>query len=346
LGGDREGKLLAGFLVLFTAGVLGYYIWAAALPPRRSLHVRERPLTAHDQLFGIDFRSADQGWIVGTHGLILHTADGGWTWHRQFSGTSSALTAVSFSSATNGDVIGSKGILLMTADGGVNWHRKVLPTREHLLDVDMAGPNRAYIVGAFGTFVTTSDGGNTWINQVLQWKHLIPRVVEENGFLQPNLNGVAFVSPNVGWVVGEFGLILHTADGGRSWNTQRYGSDLPQLFGVAFSDPHIGWAIGQQGTVLRTIDGGKNWLAVRTETKRDLYAISLEGAQGVIVGDGVILKTTKLGVDPLQLRSPPGARWFSEVAINHGRATVVGQFGSLFHIDAATGKILGRRGGL
>jgi len=31
------------------------------------------------------------------------------------------------------------------------------------------------------------------------------------------LRGMSWVDPNNGWIVGGFGLILHTKDGGQTW---------------------------------------------------------------------------------------------------------------------------------
>ena len=84
--------------------------------------------------------------------------------------------------------------------------------------------------------------------------------------------------------VGKFGLVLHTEEGGKSWVSQRYGSEFPQLYAVEFLDDRRGWAIGQAGSFLQTRDGGQHWSSVEIETKRDLYDISLEGERGARVG--------------------------------------------------------------
>jgi photosystem II stability/assembly factor-like uncharacterized protein len=77
------------------------------------------------------------------------------------------------------------------------------------------------------------------------------------------------------WVVGHDGIILHSADGGLQWTTQR--EDIPQpfegdefaelpdprkgapLLDVLFLDADNGFAIGAYALMLRTRDGGANW---------------------------------------------------------------------------------------
>ena len=54
---------------------------------------------------------------------------------------------------------------------------------------------------------------------------------------------MSFPDAESGWAVGDSGLVLHTANGGQSWERQDAGtkSDLIQ---VDFSDPDHGWALG------------------------------------------------------------------------------------------------------
>ena len=66
---------------------------------------------------------------------------------------------------------------------------------------------------------------------------------------QNSLFSVAFVSPQVGWAVGDDGTILHTADGGQSWQAQSSGTQN-SLLSVAFVSPQVGWAVGNKGTIL------------------------------------------------------------------------------------------------
>src|SRR5207249_4593082 len=95
----------------------------------------------------------------------------------------------------------------------------------------------------------------------------------------PILYDVKFVDATNGWIVGEFGKIMHTADGGETWHVQEKtlmeGTgifdpiDLPTLYGVSmldtqrgrsFSDQQNGWMVGGYGLIYRTTDGGKTWL--------------------------------------------------------------------------------------
>jgi photosystem II stability/assembly factor-like uncharacterized protein len=97
----------------------------------------------------------------------------------------------------------------------------------------------------------TSDAGATW---------------EELPFPEPTavvLNGVSFVSPTDGWVVGENGVIFVTIDGGDTWAQQISGTTrtLSKVHFISSLEGWItgGWNDGSSYLVLRTTDGGISW---------------------------------------------------------------------------------------
>ena len=155
---------------------------------------------------------------------------------------------------------------------------------------------------------------------------------EVSGKIEPNLNAVHFVTQEIGWVVGEFGLILHTRDGGRTWTSQRGGGKLPQLCAVIFRDEHQGWAVGQQGTLIWTKDGGQHWYPSKIGIDRDLYAVGLEGKHMVTVGDHVSL-TTENGGSAWTRKDFAENAVLTGVAIMSNGVTVVGQGGVIRRVD-------------
>lgn len=61
-----------------------------------------------------------------------------------------------------------------------------------------------------------------------------------------------------GWVVGRGGTLLTTVDGGKTWKKQEPLCSQP-LFDVDFVDENHGWAVGNFGSLAITVDGGKTW---------------------------------------------------------------------------------------
>lgn len=94
------------------------------------------------------------------------------------------------------------------------------------------------------------------------------------------------------WAVGENGTILHSKDGGRSWQ-KRYEGGMGWLNSIYMVDKHLGWAVGNGGTILATNDGGKTWqrqVGAGTGDYRCVYFA--DETRGLIGGGaGVILLT-------------------------------------------------------
>ncbi len=72
------------------------------------------------------------------------------------------------------------------------------------------------------------------------------------------------------WAVGHDGVILHSADAGRTWARQRVDAWNPQsgdpqsgvpLLDVLFLDARHGFAVGAYSLLLETRDGGATWTA-------------------------------------------------------------------------------------
>ena len=109
------------------------------------------------------------------------------------------------------------------------------------------------------------------------------------------LYDVAFAGGNV-WAVGFPGLILHSPDGGETWEAQE-GGGTEALFDVEMLDDSTGWIAGRNGLVLHTSDGGATWSPQETPTDKRLYAIAfLDAKEGWAVGEfATVLRTTDGG---------------------------------------------------
>ena len=64
-----------------------------------------------------------------------------------------------------------------------------------------------------------------------------------------SLYDIAFVDSQTGWAVGDFGTILHTADGGQTWTRENAGN-LPSLYAIDAIDKGHRWGVGEGGIVV------------------------------------------------------------------------------------------------
>ena len=97
------------------------------------------------------------------------------------------------------------------------------------------------------------------ISQTNPWKKLTTQV-------NSTLRTLSFTDSLNGWVAGENGVIIHTTDGGLSWELQN--STLQTFItSIFFSDHLYGWALSVKDVfpfntiILKTNDGGVNWIA-------------------------------------------------------------------------------------
>ena len=115
--------------------------------------------------------------------------------------------------------------------------------------------------------------------------------------LQDNLFGTKAVSPQQAWVVGNFGSIYVTSDGGKTWEPQDSGTKMP-LFGVDFADATHGWIVGQTGIILRTTDGGVSWTPQTSPVpggKHFFNVAAVDRDTAWVVGDWGAIATTSDG---------------------------------------------------
>ena len=91
------------------------------------------------------------------------------------------------------------------------------------------------------------------------------RSSSENGYTWGS--AIDFLDSWNGWMVGQSGSVMITADGGATWRrvqTPLAENERPSLWDVCFVDAEHGWVVGEEGTILHTSDRGANW--VRQET--------------------------------------------------------------------------------
>jgi photosystem II stability/assembly factor-like uncharacterized protein len=228
----------------------------------------DRKIAFTDRFFDVHAFSADRALVVGYGGKVLETVDGGSSWTQIDSGvTDHALYRMSFVDDTHGWVTGQDGLILRTTDGGKSWQRQGSGTDKYLFALAALDRNRAWAVGDRSTITETSDGGKTWRARKIKTGDDLAGGISIAA-ADPVFYDVRFVDSRTGWISGEFGKLLHTTDGGRTWSEQQQvlmGDeffdvlDLPTMFGLSFINGREGVAVGIDARIARTTNGGQNW---------------------------------------------------------------------------------------
>lgn len=156
---------------------------------------------------------------VGPRGLIAVSPDQGRSWAQVVSPVQSDLVAVYFPTPTDGWSVGHDGVVLHSADGGASWTRQLDGRAARLL-----------FTRHYDTAVATDTASTGGAAPLLAAR----KAVEQNykaGASLPWL-GVWFDDALHGFVVGAFGLLIATDDGGKTWTPWLERIDNPDLLSL------------------------------------------------------------------------------------------------------------------
>ena len=108
---------------------------------------------------GFSFPTRNVGILVGLHGQIFRTDDGGANWSQQNSRTRAALRDVYFLDPNVGYIVGDSGTLLHTTNGGDTWNAVNAGTHLNLWSVQFMDRSMGLAVGEGGAILRTTTGG-------------------------------------------------------------------------------------------------------------------------------------------------------------------------------------------
>jgi photosystem II stability/assembly factor-like uncharacterized protein len=298
------------------------------------LPLADQKIYVSDKFFDVAVLSDKRAIVIGYGGKIIETEDGGFTWKQIDGGTDKALYSIDFASDGNtGWIVGQEGLILRTTDAGKHWTRQrtdlwmdplckdpeerqyragdpeATPCQHaYLFAVSVVDANVAHIIGDKSTYTYTTDGGKTWNTRTL--KVASDQEIGEDqilAFEDPVLYDVEFRDAKRGYIVGEFGKIYYTQDGGVSFVEQQESLmdasvvdilDLPTLFDVEFVNDQHGIAAGLDGRIAETHDGGKNWDFVPSNVEEfvdPFYSATIlsDGTRWVVGASGQVVRADR-----------------------------------------------------
>jgi photosystem II stability/assembly factor-like uncharacterized protein len=198
-----------------------------------------------------------------------------------------------------------------------------LASRSLLLGIANTGKH-LIAVGDRGNIVASNDGVN--------WAQVeVP--------VRATLTAVEFVDDTHGWAVGHDATILHSGDGGRTWQLQNFQPELEKpLLDVLFTDAQHGMAIGAYGLFLQTSDGGTSWTEVEAQPVREeelhLNAIvRLKNGEFFLVGETGMMGVSKDGTSWERLSSPYEGSLYGALPRGEKGALVFGLRGNVYETD-------------
>lgn len=222
------------------------------------------PLAERGLLNGLA-RAGERLVAVGQRGHVLYSDDAGRRWQQAQVPASADLVAVHFPAARRGYACGHDGIVLGSRDGGQTWQR--------LLDGRSAGSAMA------AYYTRQADPAH---DAAAKEAARFAAQGAENPWLD-----CWFADEQTGFVVGAFGQVLHTADGGASWTPWLHAIDNPKglhLYAVRGIAGEV-WIAGEQGLLLKLDRAAQRFKAVELPYKGTLFGIV--GHERVLIVHGL-----------------------------------------------------------
>ena len=271
---------------------------------------KQVPSPVASDLVTVRFIDANQGWIVGHDGVILHSSDGGSTWHKQMDGRQAQkLLAEHFGSL---DAKGDPNAKRWLNEIALNYANG---PEQSLLDLWFDDENNGYVVGSFGTVFRTIDGGASWqplmeqvrsdelvhLNAIRRVKGDLYLASERGVVFKLDRTTGRFEPLSTGYKGSFFGLVEHDAqplalgllgnaylysDEGKAWTKVETGLSANVTGAVPLSDGRI-LLLGLDGAASLLDRKGKVPVSVKTDYSKPLTgAIQLSANKALLVGQG------------------------------------------------------------
>lgn len=239
----------------------------------------------------IYFVNSKLGFLVNSMGGIAKSTDGGETWRYLTDPKTYFYSKLLFVGDGLGFMVGEGGSISKTTDSGNSWKTKYADTKLWNTDVSFPTDRVGYVSARHadfgineGSVLKSIDGGANW------------SVILETDF---HVNGVFFLSEEVGFIVGDGGTVHRTTNGGKTWQGVETGADTHLKF-IQFVNNNVGFASGggnRTDLLLKTTDGGASWSTEAEGFWEETYSMFFlnENTGYIGAGYGLLYKTTDGG---------------------------------------------------
>lgn len=215
---------------------------------------------------GVLFGQASPGCPSG----LMRTVTAGQDWSPMATESHGPISAGVFQTTKLGSIVGAKYRMLSLK------HLKSADVQSPPTESDLnlsalclADDNRYWAVGENGTVLRSRTADESW--------EQIPVRLPIGTRLLADYEAIAFASPRAFWIGGgQLGCILHTADGGVTW--QKLTAPSPgAIHALLAIDDKTVLAAGDSGRIWRSSDAGKTWKLTRGSDKTDVLFILAAG---------------------------------------------------------------------
>ena len=215
--------------------------------------------------------------------------------------------------------VGERGHILLSDDRGVSWRQAEVPTRSTLTAVQIVDGQRVFAVTYDDLVLRSDDGGHHWSVQ---------RVLSEPD--RPLLD-LWFADREHGVVIGAYGLVLVTEDGGRTWRRALDNDQGPHANAIAAAPDGTLYIAGEAGSILRSDDRGETWQQLPSPYEGSFFGVLAldDGALLVFGLRGHLFRSEDRGATWQRLPTGTAATLFTGLARAKGSVVLAGLNGVL-----------------
>lgn len=253
-------------------------------------------------------------------------------------------------------MVGEYGRILARNSLLESWQQSKVPVQATLTAVEIVDNDTAWAVGHQGVLLSSSDGGHSWqkrfdgteLSRLLrialrEQRQLLSKQIEQERDedqreeLEMQLDDVSykledltvdsgleipffdllFISEQQGFVIGAYGALLETKNGGKTWEYQGHkvpNPDSYHLNAISIDTRQNLYIVGEAGLVLRSRDLGASWQALDMEYDGSLF--------GVTANDSVVYSYGLRGICLSRLiMAIAGKEWIQALQIIYFRRT-------------------------
>lgn len=263
---------------------------------------------------------------------------------------------------------GIRGHILYSDDQGRSWMQaSEVPVRSSLLDAGFPTPEQGWVVGHEGVILHTDDGGRHWVRQLdgaelariglehyraLSERHpedaRYPVLVDEmqlaiDGNADRPLFKVLMRNAREGIVIGAYGLLLATVDGGSSWlpimerlELEQYVHlfDCVELPGTSETGATRVIA-GEMGTVLIEDPASGEWRRQAFPYEGSMFTLVVTPDGALLTGGlrGRVFRSIDRGANWVEVDKPSTPAVVAGTVLDDGRVLLGTQDGALLASD-------------
>ncbi|GGC76012.1 YCF48-related protein [Marinobacter halophilus] len=291
-------------------------------------------LLAPKSLLNDATRAGERIVAVGERGHIIFSDDEAQTWTQSSVPVALTLNAVDFGSEQHGWAVGHSGVVLHSSDRGENWSLQLTGIEASGLAIESKEEQIAEMEERIEQAPEEEKADLEWALDDLHFTLENMQADLDVGPVNPFLD-VWFEDDSHGFVVGAYGMILRTQDGGETWKDWAPKLDNPQSFHINSITQVTGGAlvaVGEAGQIHASVDGGDTWERRESPYTGSLFGVMGTGQVNEVIAFGLrgnMFRSTDLGRSWTVVPNEGGATLNNGAVADDGRITLVGNGGAV-----------------